>query len=302
MFSDNFEELLNSRQLSEKTKSTYRANYNLLKSHFKSDLINISDDVMISHIDNLPSKASSKYNVMLIPIMIKTFNNVNADKLAQHRLTYKASIAKDAISNNVKQVETGKTYKDFKNWLKNLETKITEQIDNENMVDVKGATIYIINFLIHDYQVRNEDLNLKIVDGKEVLENGKNYLVVGSKDVTYIRDKYKTRNIYGKKEHRITNKVFVKLCKLLRGRYLLSVSNGSQIKDSSLSSFIGDRTYRQLGEGKIFKLIVQDAFTSKNVMGTLEKLANNRGSGLEQLKAHYNLNGGESINEYVLDD
>ena len=29
-----------------------------------------------------------------------------------------------------------------------------------------------------------------------------------------------------------------------------------------------------------------------------EKIANNRGSSLNQMKAHYNLNGGEPINEY----
>ena len=298
MFSDNFEALLNSRQLSDKTKSTYRANYNLLKSHFKQDLINISDDEMIFYIDNLPNKASSKYNVLLIPIMIKTFNNINADTLGQHRLTYKKTIADDALNNNVKQVDTGITYKDFKKFLKELERTITKKIENGELVEVREATSFIINFLIHDYQVRNEDLNLKIVNSTDQIELCKNYLIINGNDVIYVRDNYKTRNIYGKKQHIIKNKVMVNLCKLLQGRYLLSLPNGTQIKTTSLSSYVGDRTYKQMGEGKIFKLIVQDAFTSKNIMGTLEKIANNRGSSLNQMKAHYNLNGGEPINEY----
>jgi hypothetical protein len=298
MFNDNFEALLNSRQLSDKTKSTYRANYNLLKSQFKQDLININDNEMISYIDSLPSKASSKYNVLLIPIMIKTYNNVDASTLGQHRITYKKTIADDALHNNVKQVETGITYKDFKKFLKELERTLTKKIENGELVEVREATIFLINFLIHDYQVRNEDLNVKIINSNETLEKGKNYLVINDNDVTYIRDNYKTRIIYGKKQHIIKNKLMLHLCKLLQGRYLLSLPNGLQIKATSLSSYIGDRTYKQMGEGKLYKLIVQDAFTSKNVMGTLEKIADNRGSSVKQIGIHYNLNGGEPINEY----
>jgi hypothetical protein len=132
---------------------------------------------------------------------------------------------------------------------------------------------YIVMYLLLNFQVRNMDLDLKIVDMDYELEQDKNYLQVGKKLVNYVRNQYKTGYLYGSKIHAIIDKKFITACRELLNTNLFSYQNYAvQIK-----RIVG------VTEAEVLKIYLKE----NNNSATFKEVAENRGTNLEVLLENY---------------
>jgi hypothetical protein len=74
---------------------------------------------------------------------------------------------------------------------------------------------FCIMYLFITYTVRNQDLVAKVVKSKKETNETDNFFIVGRKQVTWIRNKYKTVDKYGSKTHVIKNEKFLTAIKTL---------------------------------------------------------------------------------------
>jgi hypothetical protein len=149
---------------------------------------------------------------------------------------------------------------------------------------------YIINYLLLNFGVRTQDLDVLIVSNKAKKKIGDtldNYLIVYKTKIVYIRRKYKTYKTYGEKINIIKDKKFIDaVTQLGRGDFdpLLLTSDGKRISESGLNKTIQRMSYGQYGEGRLFKLLV-DAY--KYDEKKLKELSDNRGTSVKEILASY---------------
>jgi len=64
----------------------------------------------------------------------------------------------------------------------------------------KDYKSFVILFLLLNYNTRNKDLVLRVVNNESDLNEKENFIFIREKDVVYIRNDYKTKNRYGGKQ------------------------------------------------------------------------------------------------------
>ena len=67
---------------------------------------------------------------------------------------------------------------------------------------------FVILFLLMNYNTRNKDLVLRVVNDESDLNEKENFIFIREKDVVYIRNDYKTKERYGTKQDVIKIKKF----------------------------------------------------------------------------------------------
>ncbi len=65
---------------------------------------------------------------------------------------------------------------------------------------------FVILYLLLNYNTRNKDLVVKVVNDESDINPNENFLFIRDKDVIYIRNDYKTKNRYGSKRDVIKSK------------------------------------------------------------------------------------------------
>jgi len=200
-----------------------------------------------------------------------------------------------------------------------LEEKIFEANDNlikklpsyDTLVDyindllkAKKYIQYVINYLLVYYQVRNADLVFDFVLlKKDTKDDTKNYMWYNArmKRVHYIRNVYKTAKIvkpdgtttgYGQKINIIDDPVFVKVLRILAKEQRKADKPIVFIPNSD-NYHIKKVTYEGLGEGNIFKIVVNKFRTDPNM---LKQISNNRGTDINTILQSYDIES-EPINK-----
>jgi len=131
---------------------------------------------------------------------------------------------------------------------------------------------YILNYLCFHYGVRNEDLRVNIGQPKD------NYLIQTKEGILYVRQNYKTARTYGTKSHVIKDKKFIEAYHQLPNGLIYS---------KEMSNFLKKRLI--LPENLIFKMRIRDMENEGNSKG-IRELAESRGTALETVLSHYNIN------------
>jgi len=193
-----------------------------------------------------------------------------------------------------------------------LEEKIFEANDNlikklpsyDTLVDyindllkAKKYIQYVINYLLVYYQVRNADLVFDFVLlKKDTKDDTKNYMWYNArmKRVHYIRNVYKTAKIvkpdgtttgYGQKINIIDDPVFVKVLRIL-AKEQRKADKPTVFIPNSDNYHIKKVTYEGLGEGNIFKIVVNKFRTNPNM---LKQISNNRGTDINTILQSYDI-------------
>jgi hypothetical protein len=193
-----------------------------------------------------------------------------------------------------------------------LEEKLFEANDNlikklpsyDTLVDyinglfkAKKYIQYVINYLLVYYQVRNADLVFDFVLlKKDTKDDTKNYMWYNArmKRVHYIRNVYKTAKIvkpdgtttgYGQKINIIDDPVFVKVLRILAKEQRKADKPIVFIPNSD-NYHIKKATYEGLGEGNIFKIVVNKFRTDPNM---LKQISNNRGTDINTILQSYDI-------------
>jgi len=137
---------------------------------------------------------------------------------------------------------------------------------------------FCIMYLFITYTVRNMDLIAQVVKSKKQTNDTENFFIVGRKQITWIRNKYKTADKYGSKTHVIKNEKFITAIKTLD--YLLKESDNIDRIIKKITADIG-----HINEGTIAKIVLKHS----NTINGLKRISRNRGTDLTTLVENYNI-------------
>lgn len=254
---------LSTLTITEKTKEGY---INLYRRLISSELfdypINYTSEVNIIKILNTFDK--SKLPLLNVCIILKKHFNKSTSKLERYR--QQQSIKQLEI----KKVENYETIKD-------LPTVNTLNNHMNEMFGARNSEGHVVNWLLINLNVRNMDMVLTITRDKKPLDNTKNYLIIRSKDVLYIRNSYKTYGTYGQKKNVIKDPRFYKSCIAL-------VNVNLFYNCDNLTQSITKYTYNALTESEYFKSILFETPKER-----LLEMSNNRGSNVNTILQYYDL-------------
>lgn len=272
--------LLNSNE-NANTKKTYKTSYNKLMKTGKfndTSITNTDNLKLIEIINDISTNPNNRKTYLTTIIKLKRLADSNADilPLEHFRTQNKTDTLQFNKDKKSVTVSDGLTFQGFQEYVAQL------LIREEYMK-------YIVNYLMLHFGVRNKDTDLVIVNSKSKnsITMDDNYLVVYKTKIEYIRNKYKTYNIYGQKKITITDKKFINAVNNL-GREnlqpLLITSKGSRYTEKSLPEALKRLTYAKAGEGRLFKLLVDEYKFNK---AKLNELSISRGTNLEEIKSSY---------------
>jgi hypothetical protein len=256
------------------TQKQYRIQYNKLYKLLDKPIAETSENKILEIVKE-QSNVNNQQALLNIGLVVRKGEGLSVKKLEDFREKNKKTITADIKKKNVELKETLPSYDDLIQY-------------NEMLWESSEWTDYIINYLLINYQVRNEDLDFSIVKRKkDANDTEKNYMWLQSGKVTYIRNRYKTDKTYGKKVNVITNKQFITAIRRVLGCQDSELKCGIFIPNkNAIAYYIIKATYKQLGETKYFKIVVNHF--RKN-LDKLKEISENRGSDLMTIYQYYNI-------------
>jgi hypothetical protein len=268
--------LLNSVE-NANSKKTYNTTYNKLVSSglFSNPISDTPNMTIIKNIKTITDNAFNRKTYLTAIIKMKRLANQGVIELEHYREQHKADILQHIRDKKETANPDGLTLNGFANYVDGL---YRDQRYKE----------YIVNYLFLHYGVRNQDIDCIIVNGKKkTLPPDDNYLVVYKTKVDYIRRKYKTFKTYGEKKITIKDKKFILAVTALNrgdGEPLLITPTGERFNPSSLNTIIQRMTYGEAGEGRLFKLLIDEyKFNDEKITA----LADSRGTKKKEIMAFY---------------
>lgn len=289
MDNSKIKELINSYK-NENTRKIYLNIFNkIIQSPEYNENKNIEDleeNKLIKIIKSINDNPHLIDVCLFLIIKLKSIHKKPVDKLLLYKRQNSITKANKIRDKNQNLNNNNIKYEDLINYLNKLENnlEINKKLTN---IDYRK---YIINYLLINYCVRNLDLDLIITNDKSIINGNDNFLFISKNNIQYIRFNYKTFNIYGIKIINITNVKFIDIVKKYLGeekqKYLLQMDNGEKINKNSYGKIISNHTYQKIGEGKIFKIIIDHY---KNDSEMKNKLSYYRGTGINGINDNYTL-------------
>ena len=206
-----------------------------------------------------------------IGILIRTNKELDVKDLIKYRETLKLDIKSSQRENNVVLQETLPSYDELEEYTESLKGK--------------NDLYFIINYLLMNYNVRNEDLHFKLITRKkDAKDKSFNYIWLSPRKVEYIRNVYKTANhkgdIYGQKLYIIDNKPFMSAVRrLIKERWESPAME-------QIPYLIKKATLLGIGEGKINKIIVNHY---RDNIDMLKQISERRGTSITTLLDSYDI-------------
>ena len=265
------ENLLGSKKFSKYTEKSYKTQYNKLTKKLGKDISDATESEIIE-LSMLEPNINSKQALLNIGLVIKRFLQQPSDEIELQRDENKGKVAKHVKDTNVKKADTLPTL-----------NSIVEHMDK--MLAEKKYREFIINYLLINLNTRNQDLNITFVDKKGDMVNDEvNYMWCDrrAKKIVYVRNAYKTAGTYGPKTDIITDSDFMDSVKKYRKE------NGDKLipNEENTGHWVELATLDKIGSGNYYKIMV-NAF--KNDLQKLKQLAEHRGSSLDTLAEHYDI-------------
>ena len=270
---------------SEATKKQYRIQYNKLKGLVGKNIGDTSEKKIIEILDSIENKNNSQA-LLNISLLVRKLEGLGTSQLEKRRKTDKNKIIEAVKEKNIKIKENLPKYEDLVEYM-------------DYLYDQSQWTDYIINYLLINYQVRNQDLNFDIVTKKkDASDPNKNYMWLQQAKARahYIRNVYKTATIIapdgkdhgkGQKVNVIDNPQFIFALRRVLGCQKSKLDCGTFIpNEASIHYYLQKATYKQLGEGAYFKIIVNHF---RNDVDKLKEMASNRGTDLKTILNSYDV-------------
>ena len=255
-----FELYLENQNLNEATINTHARN---IKNFAK---VGTSQKIMVKKLDEYPtwSMRLSRANSLSKYLQFKNQPN---DEIVAYIKNANEEIQKEATNRQIELSDDPclPTLSEMKNHMNNL-------YDSGNYLG------YCVMYLFLTYTVRNSDLIATVVKSKKDTNDSDNFFILGRKQVTYIRNNYKTADKYGSKTHVITNPKFLTAIKTLD--YLLRETDNIDRVIKKITADIG-----HINEGNIAKIVLRE----NNTINGLKRISKNRGTDISTLVDSYNI-------------
>lgn len=273
--------------VSENTKKNYTSFYNrLLTILGTKTVIENSNKNILDKLKELDTSPNSIKTFITVIIRIKKNAGVNVDDLIAYRNNKLVTkIEKYQEKKNEELNETLSSYDELQKYMRQL-------LNDDKYKD------YIINYLLINYGVRNNDINLLITNDKSVLlkknTDKKNYLYYTKRYIIFQRNDYKTVSTYGRKSYKIINLGFRNaLSRLLGGKdncnLLFDCEKNGDINLKQIGNRVLNATFDKLGESKYFKILIKHY----KEIGDIEQirfLSQSRGTDLQTIFNYYDIN------------
>ena len=270
----NFDNYILHTNLSENTKKTYSMNYiNYLQQFENANKIipKESIDMIVEYIATLEKSNNTKMMILSILINLMNFNGYNTREIKKIQNAMFDTKKKQTI---IRKNEKEKVLPS----LKVIETY------NKSLLKQKIYRSYIINYLLLNYNVRNQDLDCTIVFKKKDMNDTDNFLLVRATDVIYVRNKYKTFSNYGKKVFKIRSRPFTRGCQ----RFVEGGETRLLSTNSNLTQEISKYTYNSLSESDYLKIVIDSIDFNKDFR-KLDIISERRGTSLSVLLSEYSI-------------
>ena len=264
----------NISEKSANTQKTYKTQYNKLINLLGKNVAESSEKKVMEVALDQPNN-NQRQALINIAILIRRLEKLSTTKLEDLREKLKVKINTNVKEKNIILQDTLPSYQDLIEF-------------TEYLYAAKDHIGYAINYLLINYQVRNQDLVFDIVKTKdETKDDTKNYMLIGKAKLTYIRNNYKTKDVYGQKIIIIKDSKFISVVKnLLKDGKDCIVPNLSQV-----GYYVQKATYKQLGEGNYFKIILNHFRAD---FGKLREISENRGTSLDTMSNSYDIQNVEN--------
>ena len=256
----NFRQYLENQNLNEKTIDAHMRN---LQNYGK---VGMSQRMIINqlNLNETWSRRLSRANTLSKYLQFKNQPN---DEIVAYIHEANAAIQKEAQTRQQTMADDP-----FLPTLREMKTHMNNLYDSGNYLG------YCVMYLFLTYTIRNKDMIATVVKSKKQTNSTDNFFIVGRKQVTYIRNNYKTADKYGSKTHVITNPKFLTAIRNLD--YLLKEDQNIDRVIKKITAGIGGIT-----ESVIVKVVLKYS----NNMNNLKRISKNRGSDIRTLVENYNI-------------
>jgi len=256
---------------SQHTLRNYSIQYRKLLSLLNYDNIMDAEDNDVIEVCKQQNTENNKLNLLNIAICIFKANNRPINELINCRNGLRESVKKQIKEKNTHIVLP--SYNDICDLM-------------EFYYSSGNYKNYLINYLLINYNVRNQDLLIKIVSKKDEVdpESGFNYIHYNRNVCTYIRFNYKTSNTYGTKRHVITEpkvKEALKYLKIEQDKGVYLIPSPEQV-----AYHVQKSTLNNIGECSYNKIIVNHY---RNDLQKLKTISENRGTSLDTIAENYDI-------------
>lgn len=244
----------------------YLTNYDKLSESFKRTVADTSQKKLMDTVKDIDN-ANSRQALLNIGILIRTNKELDIKDLIKYRDSLKVDIKTAQKQNNVVLQETLPTYDEL--------VEYTESLKGKNDL------YYIFNYLLVNYNVRNEDLHFKLITRKkEAKDKSFNYIWLSPRKVEYIRNVYKTANHNGQKLYIIDDKPFMSAVRrLIKEQWEAPAME-------QMPFLIKKATLMGIGEGRYNKIIVNHF---RNDIDKLKQISERRGTSITTLLDSYDI-------------
>tara|TARA_R100001198_G_scaffold89736_1_gene66428 strand:+ start:29 stop:865 length:837 start_codon:yes stop_codon:yes gene_type:complete len=265
--------------LQNKSKNTvvnYRRQYKKLRDLLDKDISTTGEKIVLLAVKTIDN-ANSKQALLNIGIVVKKLYDKPHSVLVNERDKNKLLVDMQTKETNV---ELQTKLPPFK--------KILEYTDK--LYDDNKFIEYIINYLLTNYFVRNKDLLFEIVERKkDMTDPNKNYMwkPKNNKRINFVRQDYKTVNIYGKKSIDITEPKFILAIKRVFNCQKYSLPCGDIIPtESQVGYYVKQMTMNELGENNYYKAAIE---YYRDDLQKLKQMTMYRGSSLDVMSRSYDI-------------
>lgn len=279
---EKLEEAMRGLGRTELTLKSYRERYNTMINSglFNKPISKTGDNKVIEKVKQITDNLNSQQAYLNLALLLKRHvkkEESNALRLEIDKLRIKNEKVSFKKKEKLKEELPSKEY---------LLGKLNDLYENKKFRE------YIVNYLFINLNVRNLDVDAIVKRSRErKLPSRDNYLFIRKGSVKYVRNNYKTHSTYGQKINIIKDQQFINACNEYLGdknqRFLLEQSRSNdRVTDTARTKYIQRVSIDNLGEGRIFKIVLQEHINDKN---KLQKISDNRGTSINTILKEYNI-------------
>tara|TARA_R110002126_G_scaffold93221_3_gene220974 strand:- start:1831 stop:2646 length:816 start_codon:yes stop_codon:yes gene_type:complete len=266
-----FERAIEASSLSDKSITTYGYTYKRLFDLIGDTILSFSEKELIKELKSFDIKPMSVSSMISVIMLIRKHNDLSNDEL----IKYRTKLVDNHYENKIVSNET------LKDELPSIATLTA--YTNKLYGDGKYQD-FMINYILLNYNTRNMDLQMKFLSNKKDADKSDNYIYATTKYLVYVRNDYKTNDKYKTLITKIYNSKMRKSFSELLG----SKNSIDFIDASNLNTFIMNRTYNKLGEGRYVKSVLMEYAENGNINGFI-KVSKSRPTSLEVLMRDYKI-------------
>ena len=238
---------------------------------------------IIKAVKSLTENPNTRNTLLNCALVFFNLFEINTTKLNKYKLTLQKEM----------EVHRAKTAKEKSITLPTLE-ELNAHL-RQLFADQKWKE-YILMWLLMNYNTRNMDLDLEIVNSIHATTHDKsrNYLVRRKEDFVYIRNSYKTYKSYGQKRHYfkstpMTFAIRYYIAELPPNQPIFLIQqNGERLNEKSVSNYVKNILPNNITETDVNKIQVS-AINDLADYKKLLQMADRRGTEINTLITYYHL-------------